>query len=273
MAAIQNPLRCSAAQLEALARLEREIRATDPSNRSKYVREFTEAYPSYHSVLKPHEWRAQVLDSHIVLVGDYHALEASQRFCETTLTQLSTAGRKVVFGMEMVFARDQHLLDAWLERRISDEQLREGMRFDRDWGFDWRPFRRLLETARASCEHIYGLDSGNRDDIRKISRRDRHAASRIAKLRRRHPDAAVVVLFGESHLAPGHLPRHLRPLVGGDRMLAILQNHDALYWRIVGERRRSVEAVRVTEDVICVFNATPLEKYESYRMYLERWTE
>jgi hypothetical protein len=32
-----------------------------------------------------------------------------------------------------------------------------------------------------------------------------------------------------------------------------------------------VEAVRVADNTICVFNATPLEKYESYRLYLERW--
>jgi len=31
-----------------------------------------------------------------------------------------------------------------------------------------------------------------------------------------------------------------------------------------------VDAVRVAEDILCVFNATPLEKYENYRLYLNR---
>ena len=33
-----------------------------------------------------------------------------------------------------------------------------------------------------------------------------------------------------------------------------------------------MEAVRVNDDVVCVFNATPLEKYESYRLCLDQWS-
>ena len=41
--------------------------------------------------------------------------------------------------------------------------------------------------------------------------------------------------------------------------------------RAAGEQADHVEAVRVADDVACVFNATPLEKYENYRLYLNRW--
>ena len=51
-----------------------------------------------------------------------------------------------------------------------------------------------------------------------------------------------------------------------------MQNVDALYWRAAGERVDKVDAVRVNEDVLCVFNATPLEKYESYRLFLDQWS-
>jgi len=34
-----------------------------------------------------------------------------------------------------------------------------------------------------------------------------------------------------------------------------------------------VEAVQVAEGVVCAFNATPLEKYESYRQCIERWRQ
>jgi hypothetical protein len=52
----------------------------------------------------------------------------------------------------------------------------------------------------------------------------------------------------------------------------VLQNIDALYWSAAGERADKVEAVRVNDDVLCVFNATPLEKYESYRLFLDQWS-
>jgi hypothetical protein len=81
----------------------------------------------------------------------------------------------------------------------------------------------------------------------------------------------ILALFGESHLAPGHLPRLLRAQLPGERPLTILQNVDALYWRAAGEPQEHVEAVRVGQDVVCVFNSTPLEKYENYRLCLARW--
>ena len=80
------------------------------------------------------------------------------------------------------------------------------------------------------------------------------------------------MLFGESHLAPGHLPRVLHEQMPGTKTLTVLQNIDALYWRAAGERADKVEAVRVNDDVLCVFNATPLEKYESYRLFLDQWS-
>jgi hypothetical protein len=55
-----------------------------------------------------------------------------------------------------------------------------------------------------------------------------------------------------------------------ERALTVLQNVDALYWRATAERQDRVETVRVNDTVICVFNSTPLEKYESYRLYLSR---
>jgi hypothetical protein len=79
------------------------------------------------------------------------------------------------------------------------------------------------------------------------------------------------VLFGESHLAPQHLPALLRKRLREESILTVLQNVDALYWHAAGEAHDRVEAVEVGENVVCVFNATPLEKYENYRLCLDRW--
>ncbi|HEV2696387.1 MAG TPA: hypothetical protein VGU90_00225, partial [Terriglobales bacterium] len=153
-------------------------------------------------------------------------------------------------------------------RQISEEELRQRLRFDRDWGYDWASFYRLLAAARKHGQAVYGLDCQPRDDLRSIRSRDRHAAAKICELRQRHPDAVILVVFGESHMAPAHLPALLRESLPQERMLTVLQNVDSLYWRAVGER---AAAVNVNEDTICLFNSSPLEKYESYRLCLERW--
>jgi hypothetical protein len=265
--------RRSAGQLHALAGVEREIRAQDTHNRRKYLREYGDAFRTYDSLLDSPQIQNAMQAADVVLIGDYHALPAAQRYAASVVEQRALAGgRPVVLGVETIFARDQHILDEWWRREIDESELRQRIRFDLDWGYDWTPFYELLATARDHAEGIYGLDCMPREDLRKIGARDRHAAAKIGEIRQRHPNAAIFVLFGESHLAPGHLPRVLHEEMPGTRVLTVLQNVDALYWRAAGERSDKVEAVRVREDVVCVFNATPLEKYESYRLLLDQWS-
>ena len=266
--------RRSAAQLHALAGVEREIRAQDSHSRRKYLREFTHAFTDYDSVLDRQQIQHALHAADVVLIGDYHALPAAQRYAASLIEQRALAGnRPVVLGVETIFARDQHILDEWWRREIDENELRQRIRFDLDWGYDWSPFYELLVAARDHGEAVYGLDCMPRGDLRRAPLHDRHAADRIAQIRKRHPDAVIMVLFGESHLAPSHLPRILKQRLPGQRVLTVLQNVDALYWRVAGESCHQVHAVRVTEDVVCVFNSTPLEKYESYRLCLDRWSE
>jgi hypothetical protein len=259
-------------ELHALAGVQREIRASDGNHRRKYLQDFTQAFRSYQSIIDPEEFAELVASADIVLVGDYHALPSAQRFAATLLESRAHRGdRPVVFGVETIFSRDQHIIDEWWRREIGEGELRRRIRFDLDWGYDWAPFYELLITAREHAEAVYALDCMPREDLRKIGARDRHAAHKIGEIRKRHPNAAILVLFGESHLAPGHLPRALQAQLPEERLLSVLQNVDALYWQAISEERDHVEAVRVADDVVCVFNSTPLEKYENYRLHLSRW--
>ena len=279
--------RRSAAQLHAIASVEREIRAIDPAVGRKYLRDFREAYRSYEKVLGASDVRHEIANAGTVLVGDYHALPNSQRYLAEILRDSELQQRPIVLGVETIFSRDQHILDEWFRGEIDENELRQRIRFELDWGYDWTPFYELLSAARDRGAFIYGLDCMPREDLRKIGARDRHAADKIAELRQRHYDALILILFGESHLAPQHLPALLQQRLPAEPMLTVLQNVDALYWRAAGEASDHVEAVEVRnevrkddrkevgkdirEHVLCVFNATPLEKYETYRIWLDRW--
>jgi hypothetical protein len=263
--------RRSVAQLHAIASVEREIRTVDRAGRRKYLRDFRDAYRSYEKVLSLNDVRHKIANSGIVLIGDYHALPNSQRYLASLLEDAHVYNRPIILGVETIFSRDQHILDEWQRGEIDEAELRERIRFDLDWGYDWRPFYELLTAARQQGAPVYGLDCMPREDLRKIGARDRHAADKITELRRQNPNALLLVLFGESHLAPQHLPSLLQQHLPEERLLTVLLNVDALYWRAAGEARDHVEAVEVRDDVLCVFNATPLEKYENYRLCLDRW--
>ncbi len=179
--------RRSAAQLHALASVEREIRAVDPAAGRKYLRDFREAYRSYESVLGASDVRRQISRAGIVLVGDYHALPNSQRYLASLLRDPDLRQRPIVLGVETIFSRDQHILDEWSSGEIDEAELRQRIRFDLDWGYDWLPFYELLSAARDGGASVYGLDCMPREDLRKIGARDRHACR---KDRRAAPPAS-----------------------------------------------------------------------------------
>src|SRR5262249_55490499 len=106
--------RRSAGQLHALAEVEREIRTQDSHGRRKYLREFNKAFRTYESVLTTEEVQSTLREADVVLIGDYHALPASQRSAASLLEQRALVGdRPVVLGLETNFVRDQHILDEW----------------------------------------------------------------------------------------------------------------------------------------------------------------
>ncbi len=263
--------RRTAAQQLALLRVKREIRATDPHGRLKYVRDFSEAFRDYHRTLNALELKQFYLTADVLLIGDYHALAPSQEFAAGLIAQLAQDGQPPVLALEMVFSRDQYVLDEWLRGEISDDDLRAGLRYDDEWGYEWEPVLSVMRQAKKYGCHIYGIDLKPRGNMRRIGARDRHAAAQIAQIRCAHPGVRVLTLFGEAHLAPNHLPQWLRALRPQDRILTVLQNVDELYWKAAGELTDNVSAVQVAGDVICVFNSTPLEKYESYRIYIGKW--
>jgi uncharacterized iron-regulated protein len=236
------------------------------------LQEFAEAFRKFEGRLSGAEVLARAAEADVVLVGDYHSLAACQEFMALLLGQLSGAdARENVLGLEAVYSAAQPVLDEWWRGGVDEEQLRSRLRFARDWGYDWEPYRELFGVARQQCTAVWGLDSEPRFDLRRVRMRDRHMAERVLTMREEHPDARLVVFVGESHLAPGHLPRLLRDSIPGQRVLTVLQNVDALYWQVADGSGPHPEAVSVAEDCVCVFNASPLEKYESYQEYLERW--
>ena len=137
--------------------MEREIRAQDSHSRRKYLREFTQAFTDYDSVLDSEQIQSALHAADVVLIGDYHALPAAQRYAASLIEQRALAGdRPVVLGVETIFARDQHILDEWWRREIEENELRQRIRFDLDWGYDWSPFYELLVAARDHGEGEIG---------------------------------------------------------------------------------------------------------------------
>ncbi len=175
----------------------------------------------------------------------------------------------------MVFGRQQRILDRFLREEISEEEFLRRIRYDLEWGYDWQSFRPIFQVAREYGLPVFGIDCEPRSGFRNIRKRDTYAAARIADIAWKNPRTKLVVIVGESHLGRSHLPgkvlRNLRRKGLERRSLIVLQNLEGIYWQLPERGLQQAEVVRLAPDAFCVFNASPLGKYEAYRQVLDRW--
>ncbi|HEU4402284.1 MAG TPA: ChaN family lipoprotein, partial [Candidatus Polarisedimenticolia bacterium] len=262
-------------QKAAVARLKREIRGVDRNSRRRYIREFHGEFGRLEEISSFDDLVIACYKADIVYIGDYHALPASQEFAARLLGEIATRSRNVILCLEMVYGRNQRLLDQYMKGESDEADFLRGIRYDLDWGYDWGSFRRLFDVARAHHIDVYGIDCEPRRGFRYIRRRDAYAAARVADLVERHPGAKIVILFGESHLARNHLPRKvtdgLKRRMLEKRGVIVLQNLEEIYWQIAERGLEDVEVVTLGPDRFCHFNAGPIAKYEAYRHTIEIW--
>jgi uncharacterized iron-regulated protein len=263
------------AQREAVEALKHELYGRDPVAGSRYVRDFHDEFRTFQRISSYDDLLVACYKADVVLVGDYHALPDQQRFAARLLEDLSSRSERTLLALEMVYAMHQAALDAWLAGRSDDEELRARIRYDLDWSYDWEGPARLLETARRLGVRVLGVDGPPRGGLPTLHRRDALAAARLAEICQAHPGAHVVVVFGESHLARGHLPRRLGDALrrrGLERkLLRVVQDVDDIYWELLERGLEHREVVLVGDRTFAVFGGSPLRKYEAFRRTLERW--
>lgn len=99
-------------------------------------------------------------------------------------------------------------------------------------------------------------------------------AQRIESVRRFFPGHTALVVVGESHLASNHLPARVREIAERKpRETTIVQNIDEIAWTLMKEGCAEAEAVEIDAGRFCVFTASPVVKYQSYRQTITRWIE
>ena len=271
----ENPISLEIAEQRRLKqRMKREIFGIDKTSRSSYIRDCLSEFSTYEDVCPVSEVLEQAARSDIVFFGDYHPLEESQAWILRLMKELTARGRKVILAMEMLYVQQQEQLDRWMKGMITEGEFLEQIDYKSEWGFDWESFRRIFESAKDPFIPIFGIDTEPRDHLRYMRRRDRMIANRIKNIRKFFPGYQILVMIGESHLASNHLPAEIEKAC--DEKLEktiIVQNMDEIYWRLLREGREHIEAVRIDGDKFCVFSASPMVKYQSYRRILDRWIE
>lgn len=261
-------------QREAAERLRLEVLGQDGSLRNPYFRSLERQLRARPHPCEEREVLAACRSARLVFLGEFHALRSCQRFAAEVLAAMATDG-PVSLGIEFVYTRQQRALDRRQSGELDDDAFLRRVHWREEWGYAWEGYRELLDRARDLNVPVHALDAPPRGGFDGLARRDSHAARRIAAVLRESSDGRMLVLFGESHLARGHLPAHVRDRLraaGGAPSVTVFQNPDTPYWRLAGGPT-APRAARLGRDVYAVFREPPLAKYEAYRQVLERWRE
>jgi len=243
-----------------------------------YHEEYWREVSAFEAISSWEELADACAGASIVYVGDYHTLRASQETAAALADALLVRGRDVVLALEMVPAAHQDALDRFMAREIGEDSFRRAIDFERAWGFPWEPYRRLLAFARLEGLRVVGINSEPPESAVRLIERDFGAARVIVRETLARPDAVVLVLDGDLHVARDHLPlivdSELRRAGALRRSVVVHQNAEAIYWRLA-ERglERDVDVVRIAPACYCVLSATPLVKLQSYMSWEEAHEE
>ncbi len=242
----------------------------------RYRRRYQRGVRTFERVVSYDEVLREALASDLVYVGDYHTLRQAQRSYFKLAERLCDRGRAPLLALEFVQGRYQAAVNAYLAGRLDETGLLLAIGYRRHQAFDvWPNFRPIFELAVRRGLRIVALDRPA-GGPRSLQERDAFAARALAK--RWRPGDLALILVGELHLAPPHLPAAVdRELARGHRSaksLLLYQNCEEIYWEL--ERRgqeHAVEAVRIGENQLCLVNSSPLVCQQSYLDWVEATRE
>ncbi len=238
-----------------------------------YERRYRKLTRTYHRVISRSEVRAQLGAADVVYVGDYHTLrQAQQSYLELVEEAIST-GRPVVLAIEFVEGRFQAVLDGYLKGKLTDKAFLKGIGHAYSGGFDiWPGFKPLLDLARKQGLQVVAIDRRARGS-RALALRDDYAARRIAAVAKSPLRPLVMVLMGQFHVAPCHLPSRVRATLGEGcerRHLVVYQNCEGIYWRLARQGEvDQAEAVELRPGELCLINTSPVVCQQTFLDYLE----
>jgi hypothetical protein len=189
------------------------------------------------------------------------------------LLETLASRRRLVLGVELVYTRQQDILDRRQDGSIDDRTFLRRIHYREEWGYPWDGFRDLLDRARTLGIPVIALDRSPRGGFDGLRRRDAHAARGIATVLSQRPRSAMLVLFGESHLARGHVPREVERALArrgiARTAVTVFQDPEPCVLVVVVSLPDRPGSGPLRGRCVCVFHTPPLTRYESYRQVLE----
>ncbi len=231
---------------------------------ANYANEFQKSLPKSANKSSLSSLVDQIKTAETVLVGDFHTLPESQSAFFKILKSTFDSGKSLAVALEIFSASDQSHIDEYLSGRLPEEYFLKRIDYHNKWGFPWENYRPIVDFCAAHKIPIFGINHETNSKDR-LSKRDVFAAEIIKKIQALHPNASVLCLIGEYHLADSHLPEKL----GDKSLIRILNNPDEFSYESQELPIRSFEVLEMGSRYFCILNTTPWLKWQSLAIWEE----
>ncbi|MCP5463427.1 MAG: ChaN family lipoprotein [Deltaproteobacteria bacterium] len=243
-------------------------------NFKAYQNRYQKAISRYQQAVSVKEALEAIDQADVILFGDYHTLDQSQRSFVRFLRRFFKAqDKKVVVALEAIQHRHQKYLDQFMAGRLLPEQFIKKIGFKEHWFFDlWDNYAIIFDFLKFHNVATYGIEAPG-SDKNTLLERDRFMATRIVDLLDKHPEHRVFVSVGDLHLAPEHLPHEIQKLAKAKKkkikVLSFFQNSPHIYWKLSeSELVDHTLLVQLRKDAYCRMHTPPIIVQQSFLNWL-----
>jgi hypothetical protein len=254
--------------LRSIKRRIREVQGPEDDEVEAYYRPYSDFFRHRRAVpADPSAFLAECTFAPLVLVGDFHTLDQAQKTFLWILDEMGKKRIRPIVVLEMVQARYDTPLLHYIRGKIGELEFLEQTHYFENWGFDFSHYQPILAHAKRWRLAVHGLNQGQ-----SLSYRDHFMAHRLKHLRDRYPGQPLLVLVGDLHLAPTHLPRELER-IGLGSPLVLFQNSETVYMRKLRNGADPSGWFRLGGRRYLVNNTPPWVKMQTYLTWLEHGGE
>lgn len=243
---------------------------------SKIFSSYTKAYEaSFKKTWKPSK-KSQLIGafkkSRLICLGDFHAIQQSQRSHLRLLEALPF--QPDFLAVEFLEAQHQPHIDAFQAGKISEKEFLRKVSWDERWSFSWSSYRMLVDWAQKKKVRLIGLNHlVHQKSAASLRKRDRLAAKVVAEEYKKNPKARAVIIFGELHLGEKHLPLQLNQKVKNlkaSELVVVFQSPEQVFFKVMNRYQDTrVDVVRAGVNRFCLLNIAPWVKWQNYLLELE----
>ncbi len=237
----------------------------------RYQQRYLKAVADYKKTVQVEELKKSILAADIVLVGDYHTNRQSQRAFLRLLRQLLGEQRPFGICLEMIHRSKQKYVDQFLRDKIDEANFLKKIQLKKHFYFElWSHFKSIFTFAKQNNIPVYGLESAQ--SFAGLPKRDEAMAKTLIELKQQNPEKLLMVLVGDLHLVPAHLPKMIQKFGKSQhpKVLLIYQNSEKIYWKLaeLGTADK-IEIVQIDERSYCLMNTPPIVCQQSFLSWLD----